>query len=440
MTGVIIMRLFSTLLMLACGGMSSLSWAMVTWKNPTPSALAPFNHNAKTVADLAGNQILLYSHPHQNIEFQTSKELKRYNNVQFTTGALVVHATSQQIQQTLHDYQKYVGLFPTLKTAKILEQQGNDKQVKYKISIPTPIKVLNFNDDAIIQHEATSNAMSSLVIDSPMPYGVSKIEWFALDAQRSLVTITQWTDTNTVNGFLISSILKAMPEAVVAMPYAVNTFVMESLRLRFNPKINAPLLAAGKVPERPLNQQQYQQIIQLSQKTKQPVSFVHLPMQVPYKHGNEDLRFTTSYQFFNAPPQQTNKLLEPTIYQKLFPKYVRKVEVLPNQDKSNDAVFFIRAGLGVITIPFTLRLRFFPPQQQSIDMVAVGGDIKFMKSKMEILPYQQHSVWKMSTASKIDPSAPFLVRSMRSLPYHDVIPTAAIARVITDKAYTELSF
>lgn len=434
------MRLLSALLVLACGSMSSLSLAMVTWKNPTPSALAPFNQNAKAVADLAGNQIFLYSHPRQNIEFQTTKELKRYNNVQFTTGALVVNATPQQIQQTLQDYQKYVGLFPTLKTAKILEQQGNSKQLKYKISIPTPIKVLNFNEDAIIQHEAEANSISSLIIDSPMPYGVSKIEWFALDGQRSLITITQWSDTNTINGFLISTILKAMPEAVVAMPYAVNTFAMEALRLKFNSKTNAPLLAAGKVPERALSPQQYQQVIQLSQKTKQPVSFVNLPMLVPYKHGNEDLRFTTSYQFFNAPPQQTNKLLDLTIYQKLFPKYVRKIEVFPNPDKSNDAVLFVRAGLGVITIPFTLRLRFFPEQQQTVDMVAVGGDMKFLKSKMEILPYQQHSVWKMTTAAKIDESAPFLLRSMRSLPYHDVLPTAAMARVITDKAYKEFNF
>ena len=414
--------------------------ALVNFQNPTPSALTPFNGNARTVADLAGNHIFLYSHPRQNIEFQTKKELRRYSNVQFTTGAFVVNATPQQLQSTLHDYQKYVGLFPALKTAKILEKDHNSQQVKYRISIPTPIKVLNFNEDVIVQHEAENNSMSSLIIDSPMPYGISKIEWFPLNAQQSLVTITQWTDTDQVNGFLLSTILKAMPEATVAMPYGINTFVMESLRLKFNNKTTAPILAAGQLPEKSLNPQQYQSIIQLSQKTKQPISFVHLPTQIPYKHGNETLRFTTSYQFFNTDAKNAEQLLDLKIYQKLFPKYVRKIEILPNQDLSNDAVFFVRAGLGVITIPFTLRLRFFPEQQQTVDMAAVGGDVKFVRNKMQILPYQQHSVWKMTTAAKIDASAPFLLRSMRSLPYHDVLPTSAISRVISDKAFKELKF
>lgn len=419
------------------------TWAMadlVKWKNPSPSALKPFNNNAQTVAALATNQILLYSHPSQNIQFQTKKGLKSYNNIQFTTGALVINATPQQILATLQDYQKYVGLFPTLKTAKLVEQHGNSKQVKYKVSIPTPIKVLNFNEDAIIQHEIEANSMSSLIIDSPMPYGISKFEWFALDQNRSLITITQWSDTNTIDGFLISKILNAMPEAKVAMPYAVNTFVMESLRLKFNGKITASALGAGQIPQKALSTSQYQQVVNLSQKTKQPVSFVHLPTQVQYQHGQEQLRFTTSYQYFNVNNQQANRLLNLDLYKQLFPKYVRKIDIIPNQDKSNDAVVFIRAGLGVITIPFTLRLRFYPEQKQSIDMIAVGGDVKYMQNRMEILPYQQQSVWKMTTAAKIDASAPFLLRAMRSLPYHDVIPTSAMARVITDKAHQELKF
>lgn len=413
---------------------------LIKWQNPTPSALKPFDNNAKMVADLAGNQILLYSHPSQNIQFQSKKALKTYNNVQFTTGAMVVNATPQEIKNTLQDYSKFVGLFPTLKTAKIVEQQGNTKQVKYKISIPTPIKVLNFNEDAVIQHELEDQALSSLIVDAPMPYGVSKIEWFAIDQNKSLVTITQWSDTNTIDGFLISKILNAMPEAKVAMPYAANTFVMESLRLKFNGKTNAVALAAGKIPDKNLTTSQYNRIVQLSQKTKQPVSFVHLPTQVHYQHGQEQLRFTTSYQYFNVNNQQAKRLLDIDLYQKLFPKYVRKIDVIPNQDTSKDAVVFIRAGLGVITIPFTLRLRFYPEQKQTIDMIAVGGDVKYMQNRMEILPYQQQSVWKMTTAAKIDASAPFLLRAMRSLPYHDVIPTSAMARVITDKAHKELKF
>lgn len=414
--------------------------ALVTWQNPTPSALAPFNNNPKLVAELAGNQIFLYSHPRQNISFQTAQGLKSYNNVQFSTGAFVVNATPQQLLQTLQDYQHYVGLFPTLKKAKILEQQQNIKQVEYKVSVPTPIKVLNFNEDVTIQHHITSNRLSSLFIDSPIQFGLSNIEWFPIDTQRSLVTVTHWSDTNSVKGFLISTILKAMPEAKMAMPYAVNTFVMESLRIKFNGKGTASSIRAGSVPEKTLNPTQYQQLIELSKKTAQPVSFVHPTVSVPYKHGNETMRFTTSFQFFNANTEKTKALLGPNIYQQLFPKYVRKIEMLPNPDKSNDAVIFIRAGLGVITIPFTLRLRFMPTINNSVDLFAVGGDLRLMKTKMEIDPYQQHSVWKMTSAAKIDETAPFLLRAMRSLPYHDMLPTAAVAKVIAEKARVQLNY
>lgn len=414
--------------------------ALVTWQNPTPSALTPFDNNAKVVAELAGNQIFLYSHPRQNISFQTAKGLKSYNNVQFTTGAFVVNASPQKILQTIQDYQHYVGLFPTLKKAKILEQQQNIKQVEYEVSVPTPIKVLNFNEDVTIQHHITSNRLSSLFIDSPIQFGLSNIEWFPIDAQRSLITVTHWSDTESVKGFLISTILKAMPEAKVAMPYAVNTFVMESLRIKFNGKGTPNALRAGAVPEKTLTATQYQRLIELSKKTAQPISFVHHALNVPYKHGNEVMRFTTSFQFFNANAEKTKTLLTPTIYQQLFPKYVRKIEMLPNPDKSNDAVIYIRAGLGVITIPFTLRLRFMPAVNNTVDMFAVGGDLRLMKTKMEIDQYQQNSVWKMTSAAQIDETAPFLLRAMRSLPYHDVLPTAAIAKVIADKARGQLNY
>ena len=418
------------------------TWVMaslVNWQNPTPSALAPFQNNAKVVAEMAQHQIMLYSHPRQNIQFQTQKELRKYNNVQFSSGAVVVHATPQQIAKTLENYTQYVGLFPTLKNAKVRMQQGQTTQVEYQVSIPTPIKVLNFNEDVIVQHELKNNSLSSLFIDSPMPYGVSKIEWFALDDKRSLVTTTQWTDTENVNGFLIKTILKAMPEAKIGMPYGASTFVLESLRLKFNPQ-HQPSLLTTNVPQPHLTTAQYNQVVRLSQQTLQPISFIHEPVKVKYKHGDEIMRFSTSYQLFNTASQHSAKLLQPTIYQSLFPKYIRKIEMLPNTDQSNDAVIYVRAGLGVITIPFTLRLRFMPEKNNQVDLFAVGGDLRLLKGNIQISPYQQQSVWKMTSAAKIDENSPFLLKSMRSLPYHDVLPTVGTAPVIVDKALKELKF
>ena len=67
-------------------------------------------------------------------------------------------------------------------------------------------------------------------------------------------------------------------------------------------------------------------------------------------------------------------------------------------------------------------------------MYAVGGDVKFMKSRMSVKDFGSGSVWKITAAGKIDDDAPFLLRAMRSLPYHDVLPSASMASVVSAKA------
>ena len=94
-------------------------------------------------------------------------------------------------------------------------------------------------------------------------------------------------------------------------------------------------------------------------------------------------------------------------------------------------------GLGVINIPFSLRVR-FSPITDGVDMYSVGGDIKYSKTQMHIQTQGDGSVWRMTTASKVDASAPFLLRSMRSLPYHDMLPSTAIAKIIAKRAHDKL--
>ncbi|TXJ09393.1 MAG: SRPBCC family protein [Acinetobacter sp.] len=416
------------------------SWAsaqLITWTDTSPNALAPFQNNAQQVADLAGSDIFLYSHPVQNIQFNSKNGLRHYNNVQFSTAALVVNATPQQIYDTLKNYSGYVGLFPSLKKANIIESHGNISVVKYRVSIPTPIKILNFNEDAIIQHQLTHNSLSALLVDSPVQYGMSKIQWFALSPQKSLITITQWNDLHHTKGFLLNAILKAMPEVREAVPYVGNSFVMEALNLKFNGKMPTKVLDIGKVPTKSFDSNQYQQLIQLTQNTQQPVAFIHPSHAVQYQHGLEALRFTTSYQYFKTPPKKTQQLLQPMTYQTLFPRQIKKIDLIAGQAPVQDAFFQVRVGLGVINIPFNLRIR-FSPIANGMNMYAVGGDLKFAKTRMMIQPYAQGSVWTMTTASKIDASAPFLLRAMRSLPYHDVLPSTAVAKVIHKKALEKL--
>lgn len=410
---------------------------LVTWTDQSPSALSPFQNSSKTLAELVGNDILLYSHPTQNLQFNSSKGMRSYTGIQFNSAAIVLHATPQQIQNALTNYSHYVGLFPTIKKADTVQSKDAISQIKYKVSIPTPVKILNFNENVTLQHHNDKQKLTTLIIDSPIQYGISKMEWFALDGQRTLVTITQWNDLDSSKGFLLSAILKAMPEAKEAISYMNNAFVLEALNIKFNPKPTTKLLAAGQVATKTLSNAQYQYITQMSKQTKQPVTFVHPPSAVPYQHGNETLRFSTSYHYFNSPSNKSKQLLSPTIYQTLFPKQVKKVELIAGAAPLQDAFYQLRVGLGVINIPFSLRVR-FSPITDGIDMYSVGGDIKYSKTQMHIQAQGDGSVWRMTTASKVDASAPFLLRSMRSLPYHEMLPSTAIAKIIAKRAHEQL--
>ena len=268
---------------------------LVTWKESIPSAIQPFQNNPQSLASYAQDNIFIFAHPTTKTSVPTLKN-NLQPNANFTTSAIVVSANPQDVAKILSNFSQYVGLFPTLKSAKIIEGSGAIQQVKYKVSIPTPIPVLNFNEDVIMQHQIGQNSISTLVIDAPIPYGVGKFEWFNLGNNKTLITLTQWGDLNQPHGFLFKTILNALPEAKLGIPSGTNAFIMESLKNRFNAK-KVTALNPGQFPSLPFSAAQLQKISQLSQASRQPVSIVHSQTTLPYQHGREDMRFTTTYQY-----------------------------------------------------------------------------------------------------------------------------------------------
>ena len=269
---------------------------IITWTDNIPSALQPFQNNPQLLASYTQDTIFIYGHPAVKTSVPTLKSNPQ-PSVSFTSAAIIIPANTQQVAKTLTDFSHYVGLFPTLKSAKTIEQSGNIVQVKYKVSIPTPIPVLNFNEDVTLQHQIKPNSIASLVIDSPIPYGLGKFEWFALDDHRTLITITQWGDLNQPKGFILKKILNAIPEVKLGVPSTGNAFVLEALRTRFIGQNTAPL-DGRQMPSPQLNAAQLTKITQLSQTSQQPVSFLHAPTSIMYTHGREAMRFSTTYQFY----------------------------------------------------------------------------------------------------------------------------------------------
>lgn len=408
---------------------------IIEWQDNIPSSLKPFQNNKSELANLAKDHIIIYAHPTTSTYIPT---LKKNPNpqVQFTSSAIVLAVSSDVVEKTLTQSENYVGLFPTLKSAKILAKNQNINQTQYKVSIPTPIPVLNFNETVVIQHQINTNSVSSLIIDAPIPYGVGKFEWYEIDQNRTLVTLTQWGDLNQPKGFLFNQILKAVPEAKLGIPSGTHAFILESLRKKLSPS-PVTTLKAGQVANDSLSPSQINKVMQLSRVSNYPVSFIHSPNYVAYQHGPEQLHFVSTYQYYSQPVQNYQKWIQPTLYAKLFPRQLKKVDIQELPAKEQLAHFKVSLGLGVINIPFNFQMRFNYPQANHSDFYAQGGDVRFIRGKMQFKAHQDGTLLKMTTAAKIDSKAPFLIRAVRSLPYHDLLPTVGINTAFTLKLKNE---
>ena len=104
-----------------------------------------------------------------------------------------------------------------------------------------------------------------------------------------------------------------------------------------------------------------------------------------------------------------------------------------------DADYKISVGLGVINIPFDFKMRFNYPDLLQNQYTATGGDLKFVRGAMHIRPLQQGSLLQLTSAVKIDDKAPFLLRAMRSMPYHDMLPALGGNTVFALKVKQKLS-
>ncbi|MFH7767695.1 SRPBCC family protein [Acinetobacter sp. BSP-28] len=408
------------LLMLCCLIGTQASAKIIPWKEQIPSSLSVFQGKAQPLADLTANRILIYAHPAQVITLPTFKNSQSMTG-KFYTGAVVVPTNSQNVARLLSHYSGYSGLFPTLKSAKVVEQQGNVTQMKYQVSIPTPIPILNFKENVLMQHHLTANSISTIVLDAPIPYGAGKIEWFDLGNNKTLITITQWGDLNHPKGFLFSTILNALPEAKLGIPSGTNAFLLEALQQRFK-NVTTETLKVGELPETALSSSQVQKIAALSQFSQEPVSFILPSNKVPYSHGLESLRFSSSYQYFAKKPQHMQHWLSVPAYQELFPRQIKNIDIKKIDPNTFDADYKISVGLGVINIPFDFKLRFDYPNNLENEFQAVGGDLQFIKGGMQLIPQGTGTLLKVTSAMKIHDKAPFMLRAMRSMPYHDMLP------------------
>ncbi len=411
----------------------------LTWVDPTPSALQPFDGSAESVAELAGDTMLVYPQPKQSVTLPYSQGPKTYRNVQYVSGALVVNASPEQVASVLSDYAGYPKLYPKLTAAKVEAQDQHGEVtrsvVRYHILIKIPVPLLTFDEDVVLQHDRTPQSISTLVLDSPIQYGSAKFEWYGLKNGKTLVTLTQWGDLDRPKGFLVNTVLRALPEAKLGIPTGLEGFVLESLRLRFNPDPTSPVATPYYIaPDFALNERQEAKVLKLLQQGG-VVQFSHRPVWYNVAGRSEKLSFATSYGMMPVSVEQSKAAFAtPVNYPEIY-RQVRKVtsEPLPNGSLQNDIK--IGLGLGVLSIPMHLKLNYKPESEYSTRFYATGGDVQFMQGRYVLKAVNaQYTLVGLTTASKLGDNPPLLLKLAKYLPYPDYIPVVGAAPVLFDKS------
>ena len=424
--------------------------SLVTWTDPTPSALQPFDGNAEALADLAGSSLLFYPQPKKTITLPYQSGPKTYQNVQYVTGAIVVSASADQVEKLLVDYAGYSRLFPKITEAVVQanEQRGDFTHdgtsqnqasirsiVKYHMQIKIPVPLLSFNEDILMQHERTHNSISTLILDSPVRYGSGKFEWFPLKNGKTLITLTQWGDLDRPKGFVVSTILRAMPEIKYAIPNSVEGFVLESLRQHFDSNfVTKALPMSNIVPVINLNNEQEAQVVKLLRQGG-VVQFNHLPVWMATPNHPEKLWFVSSFYNVPAPFAKTkDAFANPQDFPNIY-RQVRHVTSTPLAGGGSQNDIKIGLGLGVISIPMHIQLAYQPePDRSSIRFYTTGGDIEFIQGRFQFKALDnKNTLVGLTAGSHLGDNPPFLLRLGKYLPYPDYLPTVGSAPVIFEK-------
>ncbi|WP_162818138.1 SRPBCC family protein [Aquirhabdus parva] len=415
----------------------------VSWNDPTPSALQPFDGNPDAVADMAGQSLFFYPQARKTITLPYTRGPKSYANVQYYTGAIVVSASPDQVAKALSDFSGYQKLFPKMTESTVQAQEGdvNDPNgsvksiVKYHLLIKIPFPFLTFDEDVLIQHERKNNSISTLILKSSIQYGTGRFEWFPLKNGKTLVTLTQWGDLDHPVGFLVSTVLSAMPEIKQAIPSGIEGFVLESLRQRFNPDTQqTPLPLSNIVPTMTMTSNQEATLYKLLQQGG-TVQFSHRPVWLATAVRPEKLYFVSSFYHM---PASLDQMKEAFATPKNFPeiyRQVRKVTSTPLADGSTQNDVKIALGLGILSIPMHLNLIYKAESELATRLYSTGGDIEFVQGRITLKPTSNKTTLVNITAGgKLGEHPPFLLKLGKSLPYYDYLSTAGTAPVIFEKA------
>lgn len=396
------------------------------WRNPAPHGLAPFQGNAAAVADLAADTVVLYPHPAADFTLEVKGKPRLYRNQQFVSAAVVLPVPVETVAQTVRTYTGYAAFFPKTTLSQLKQQSGPHTLMKYHVRVDLPMPFPNVSEDILAQHTVEADgSVSARLIEAPMDVGLARYEWFPLDARRTLLVFTTWTDLNSAS-FMLRTILRAFPDIRIAVPYVGNGFLAEAFRNRLAP---SPLPAAAALPAiPPMQELQWtpgRKQILAGLLTQGEVAFIHPPVWIRGAADKPtDLRFITAIGRVNAPLDITRQMTTDFArYPKIFSQ-VRKVKIHPTQNSGFDMDMKLGIGLGFLSLPVNISLSHSWSKDRSLFFKSFGGDLEQIQGYWR---WEEASVnsttMLLHSAGEVGDHPPHFLKLAKYLPYNDFLPT-----------------
>lgn len=396
------------------------------WQNPAPHGLDPFKGNPAALADLAADTVILYPHPPRDFTLEVKGKLKSYRNQQFVSAAVVLPVPAAAVAQTVRSYTGYAAFFPKTTLSQLKQQSGPHSLMHYHVRIDLPMPFPNVSEDILAQHTVEADgSVSARLIEAPMDVGLARYEWFPLDARRTLLVFTTWTDLNSAS-FMLRTILHAFPDIRIAVPYVGNGFLAEAFRNRLAP---SPVPAADTLPAIPPLQDlawtpdRKQRLSGLLDQGE--VAFIHPPVWIRGAADKPtDLRFITAIGRVAAPVDVTRQMTTDFArYPKIFPQ-VRKVKIHPTQNSGFDMDMKLGIGLGFLSLPVNISISHNWSKDRSLLFKSFGGDLEQIQGYWRWEEATVNSTTMLlHSAGKVGEHPPHFLKLAKYLPYNDFLPT-----------------
>lgn len=409
------------------------------WNNPTP-CFSDIHLNLKDVCSIIGNSQMLIQHNGKTIDVFTCKdntgkgEVQTYNDLRFVTSLIVINKSRKEVISAYMDYEKYPQHFPQYPEAGIIKSQGN----QYLLGMRQVYKLMLFSlkaDFRYLYKKEANGDLSYLLLDGDVGAGVGRMEFIAIDENKTLVASTQWLDLDTAK-FVFRTVIKAQPDLKVTAPLAACAMLSnqyrEMIEGEIRPSTNIeslpskpeiPIYATGNIPVKT-----FRQLTELG-----TLTFVYPKQWIQTEQGPKCMEFISSATRIPGDITQSKPYSSDFTRFNEYIKQAKKVEISKKDNGYSDIDWNLKIGLGFVGLNIDYETNSHWINENTALFEGTGGDIEPIFGAWEWIDLNNNNTLVLFTAAvNISDNASWIVKLGNKVPNAHIIAGIFMGTLIVE--------